>query len=129
MGTPKKAAAVSVGVIAAGLLTAAPAQASSDDVVKEGRCSLGSTFELKVGLDDGRLDIEFEVDSNRVGQRWFVRITDNGDRIFADNRITRAPSGSFTVDLRARNRPGTDRIRAVATTQSTGERCEAVIVF
>jgi hypothetical protein len=44
-----------------------------------------------------RIELEFQVDSNRVGQTWHVRIRENGALIFTGTRVTKAPSGSFTV--------------------------------
>jgi hypothetical protein len=68
-----------------------------------------------------------EVDSNRVGQKWAVSLTDNTVRIFAGNRVTTAPSGSFSVELRAANRAGTDRIVGTAHNTVTGEGCTVAV--
>lgn len=66
-----------------------------------------------------------EVDSNRVGQTWTVRITDNGMQIFAGNRVTQAPSGSFTVRTLTANRAGVDHFVGTARNATTGESCLA----
>jgi hypothetical protein len=106
---------------------ASPVSASGGDdggsqrVERSGACSAGATWKLKAQHDDGRVDVEFEVDSNRVGQRWNVAISDNRVVVFEGTRTTMAPSGSFTVERRIRNRAGTDTIRAVAT--RNGQRC------
>ncbi len=95
-----------------------------------GSCSMRSDWKLKAKTEDGgRLKVEFEVDSNRVGQAWNVTITDNGVRVFAGTRKTLAPSGSFTVERLVPNRTGTDRFRAVATQAATGERCVGTLSF
>ena len=47
---------------------AAPAQAKGDDVVRRGSCTGSTDWKLKVGADDGRLEVEGEIDSNRVGR-------------------------------------------------------------
>jgi hypothetical protein len=86
-------------------------------------CSARSTWKLKAGPDNGAIETEFEVDSNRVGQKWNVVIKDNGVRVFAGSRITTAPSGSFTVNRRIPNRAGVDHIVASAKNPASGETC------
>jgi|GEM_PF-5804989 len=58
---------------------------------------------------------EYEVDSNRAGQVWAVRITDNGAVVVSRHATTAGPSGSFTVRKVIANRPGPDKIHARAT--------------
>lgn len=91
-----------------------------------GKCSARSTSKLKLKLDDGRIETEFEVDQNRNGQRWRVVLTDNGATVFRGVRRTRPPSGSFEVERRIRDRPGRDRVVAMARKLASGERCRAV---
>src|ERR1051325_4200862 len=86
------AAAVAVSVWAA-----APHAIAGTEVRREGACSASSDWKLKVKPDNGRLELEFEVDSNVVGQTWNVKLFQNGDRIFRGTRTTQAPSGSFEV--------------------------------
>jgi len=96
-------------------LATAPAQASGGGGVEaRGSCGAGITWKLKAKHDDGRIEAEFEVDSNRVGQLWTVGLTDNSVTIFSGQRRTLAPSGSFEVRVRAANRAGVDVIRARA---------------
>ena len=85
-----------VGIV--GLLSVAPmAMAKDGDVIKRGSCSGASNWKLKLSPQDGRIEVEFEVDSNKVGQTWQVRLTKNGTQIFSGSRVTQAPSGSFSV--------------------------------
>jgi hypothetical protein len=115
--------------LAAVLATAAPASAKGgDDVRASGKCSAGSTWKMKAKPDDGRIEVELEVDSNRVGQLWSVALSDNGTRIFTGNRRTTAPSGSFEVELRTANRAGADRFTATART-ANGEVCSARVTL
>jgi hypothetical protein len=94
---------------------AAPAGASGDDAIRAtGSCSGSAVWKLKAKHDDGRLEVEFEVDSNRVGQTWKVRMRDNGELFFAGERTTQEPSGSFEVERRTADRAGSDVIRARA---------------
>ena len=113
------------------LLTAmaGPVAANDSDVIKTGSCSGSSDWKLKVGLDDGRIDMEFEVDQNRVGKTWSVRLKDNGDVFWQGERVTQAPSGSFEVSKRTANRAGDDRIVARAVNVTSGEVCRGVITY
>jgi hypothetical protein len=102
---------------------AAPAMAGGNDVIRRGSCTGSSDWKLKLSPDDGRIEVEFEVDSNVAGQTWRVRIFENGDRIFSGTRQTAGASGSFTVRKLANNTAGTDSFRARAANAATGEVC------
>src|SRR4051794_29272060 len=43
-----------------------------------GTCTDGSTAKLKAKPDDGRLEVELEVDQNRNGVKWAVRVRRDG---------------------------------------------------
>jgi hypothetical protein len=126
----KFARIAAVAALAGAVISAAPtALANDNDVIREGNCSGRSDWKLKVGPEDGRLEVEFEVDSNVNGQTWRVRIFQDGDRIFSGRRETRGPSGSFEVEIRTRNRAGTDRFRARAVNLATDEVCVGRLAF
>jgi hypothetical protein len=118
MGSKQAAALTGFGMLCASVIAAGPAQAShggSDAVRAAGGCAHGGgVWTLKGKPDDAGLEIEFEVDTNQVGQQWHVRITDNRHVIVDRDATTSAPSGSFTVHARPANRAGTDTIRAHA---------------
>lgn len=104
-----------VAIASSTIAWAAPAGASDNDVVRSsGSCGGNVVWKLKAKHDDGRLEVEFEVDSNRIGQTWTVRLRDNGELFFAGQRTTQAPSGSFEVVKRTADRVGADVIRARA---------------
>ena len=112
---------------AAAMVAAAPA-ASAKSVVaqKSGSCSKSKThWTLKAKPDNGRMELELEIDSNRNGQRWTVKINDNGHRIYTGSRITHAPSGSFEIRKLTTNRAGVDHFLAVVHNARTGETCTA----
>jgi hypothetical protein len=120
------------GVIAlAGVLSAlvlgAPAQAKEGDILVRGTCTGGSTAKLKLSEENGRIEVEFEVDQNRNGVRWNIVIERNGSRVASLTRTTRAPSGSFEARRVVANGAGADRIRARAT--RSGESCRALATF
>jgi hypothetical protein len=88
--------------------------------IKTGRCSNGATWKLKGKLDDGLLDVEFEVDQNISGRRWNVVIRRDGSVVFRRTRVTRPPSGSFEISRRFGNPAGPDRIVATARAAAGG---------
>jgi len=109
-------AAITVGLTAPLLVAATPAFASGGGGVRStGSCTSGGHFELKAKHDDGAIEMEYEVDSNRAGQVWAVRITDNGAVVVSQHATTMGPSGSFTIRKFIPNRPGPDKIQAHAT--------------
>jgi hypothetical protein len=123
------AVAVPVVLILGIPLSATAASASSgsskggDGVRAAGSCSSGGTWKLKAKHDNARIEVEAEVDTNRVGQTWSWRITDDGVQAASGTSKTVAPSGSFSVTRRIANRAGTDRIALRATNATTGQVC------
>jgi hypothetical protein len=124
----KRHAIVVAALVGVSLLVLAPAAhagggGGDGEVITRGSCSGQTDWKLKVKPDDGRLELEFEVDQNVNGQSWNVRIKQNGSRIFTGSRLTHAPSGSFELRRRPNDSAGTDRFVARATNPSTGETC------
>ena len=96
---------------------------SGPRVIKSGSCGGSVTWKLKLKSDDGRLETEFEVDQNVVGKRWNVVLKRNGSVVFRGARVTRAPSGSFTVRELLRRAAGGTTV--VATARSGSLNCRA----
>jgi hypothetical protein len=119
----KLASASLVVAAAAVLLAATPASGKDGDVLVRGSCTGVSTSKLKLSNEDGRIEVEFEVDQNRNGVRWIVRLSHNGRRIARLSPVTRPPSGSFETRILARNAAGADVFAARATRPS--EVCSA----
>ena len=106
---------------------AVPAHANDDDVIRRGNCSGSSDWKLKLSPEDGRIEVEFEVDSNVSGQTWQVRLVKNGNQIFQGTRVTRGASGSFELRRVTSNPRGDDVFRARAT--HAGEVCAGSATF
>ena len=125
----KKVMSIAVGAIMVLSLFALPASAGGREVILTGDCSGRSDWKLKVKADDGGLEVELEVDQNVVGDTWSVRIAQDGERIFAGRRTTKAPSGSFEVQRMTSGNGGTDHFVARARNRSTDEVCRGTLNF
>jgi hypothetical protein len=118
---------VALLVAAVALLTAPVAGAKDGDIRRVGTCTKSSSSKIKLSEENGRIEVEFEVDQNRNGVRWNVRIAQNGRQVARMTRVTRGPSGSFEARIVAGNRAGADRFVATATRR--GETCSARATF
>jgi hypothetical protein len=134
----KLATPIAALTTAAVLALGAPAYAShggddngggggDDRVIKTGSCSDGARWKLKVKTDDGRLEVEGEVDSNTSGQTWSWRIKDNGTVAASGTATTSGRSGSFSVERKIANKAGTDKVTFRAT--RNGQVCKGTIRF
>ncbi len=113
--------------LALSLAGAMPAMANDADVIRRGSCSGSTDWKLKLSPEDGRIEVEYEVDSNKVGQRWKVKLLKNGKVIFRGARTTKGASGSFEVRVVTSNPAGKDTFRARAT--HAGEVCKGSATF
>jgi|SRR4051794_6577437 len=114
------------GLMVAGIFSVAPAaMAKGGDVVKQGTCTGSSTSKIKLSPEDGRIEVQFEVDQNKAGDTWRVKLYQNGDQFFSGTRTTQAPSGSFELRKLTNDAAGKDTIRARARNLSTNEVCTA----
>ena len=103
-------------------LVAGPAEAS-DEVRRHGYCTGSASVKIKAQHDDGRIDLEAEVDANRNRKTWHWVLRHNGYVSFRGRAITRAPSGSFTVERSALNASGLDRFKFRAKHRPSGQVC------
>ena len=114
--TAVAALAVSALTVPVGLV--APATAShggGNDVRTSGHCSGSAHWKLKAKPDNGRIEVEGEIDSNRSGQVWHWRIKHNGSTSAHGTRSTAGRSGSFSVVRQMANLAGKDRFVFRAT--------------
>jgi hypothetical protein len=120
-------AALSAGAVVGG--GALPATAKEGDVIKRAACSAKSVTKLKLSSENGRIETEFEVDSNRNGQRWNVAIYSGGATKVSTTAVTRAPSGSFTVRTLLANGAGRETVKGLAKNRTTGEVCRVTATW
>jgi hypothetical protein len=118
-----------VAVVALVVAMPAAAGGGGKEIIRTGNCSGSADWKLKAKHDDGRIETEFEVDSNRNGQRWQVTLKRDGVRFFRGVRVTHAPSGSFEVERRPANPAGPDRITARAVNLASGQVCQAALTI
>jgi hypothetical protein len=124
---------VLAGLVALSILAITPVAFASGgkgrEVIREGSCTGASDWKLKAKADNGRIEVEFEVDQNVSGDTWAVRLKDNGMLFFKGRRVTQPPSGSFEVRRLTDNLAGTDHIVGKAMNLSTGEVCRGALNF
>jgi len=120
-------AAVATAVLS---LAAPPALArNNDDRERRGSCSGSTDWKVKVGPENGRLEVEGEIDSSRRGQTWRWRLYHNGSLSAHGLRTTSSSSGSYkirriSVDLR-----GTDRFTLRARNTRNNELCVGTVNY
>jgi hypothetical protein len=110
--------ALALGTAVALGTTALPASANDRDVIRRSGCASG-VLKLKLSPDNGRIETEVEVDTNRTGQRWTVRIFRDGTRVAKATGVTAGRSGSFDVRRLLANGAGPDTVRATAKRNGT----------
>ena len=127
--THRVAAALAVPALTL-LALVPPAVAGGDDddrIERNGSCSGGTDWKIKAKSDDGRIEVEAEIDSNKVGQTWNWKFKHNGTVFSTGTSTTSAPSGSFEVERKPANLAGTDHFVFRAVNPRSGEVCRATI--
>ena len=76
--------------------------------------------------ENGKIEVEFEVDENKVGKTWRVKIKRDGEVLARGTRVTQAPSGSFEFRTVVSNRAGADTIVGRARNLASGRVCRGV---
>lgn len=98
-----------------------------DRVIRTGSCSGSADWKLKVKTDDGRLEVEGEIDSNVTGQRWAWTLRHNGSVTERGSSTTTGRSGSFEVERRIVDLAGTDTVTFRAVRD--GQVCRGVVNY
>ena len=107
----------------------APALAKDGDVIRRGSCSESADWKLKASPEDGRLEVEGEVDSNVKGQDWKWRMIHNGSVTARGTATTGGASGSFDVERTVVNLEGEDKLGWRARNPKTDEICRGSLTF
>lgn len=98
-----------------------------DEVLSRGACTMSSDWKVKAKRRDGRIEIEGEVDTSRVGQSWTWKLKHNGSLSARGTETTTAPSGSFSVERRTADLAGADSFVFWATNPASGESCRGTL--
>ena len=114
--------ALTLGALAAPGATLAK-HGNSSAVIRTGSCSGASDWKLKVKPDNGSIEVEFEVDQNKNGKTWDVRLKQDGTTFWSGARTTHAPSGSFSVSRLDQQQGGVHQFTGRAVNRTTGEVC------
>lgn len=102
-------------------MLAAPAHA----VDKSKRCD-GARMELSVEKDDGKFEVEADVDDAAPGSRWRIVLRQDGKRFFKD--VRRADDdGDVEIDRDRRNTRGKDVFRMTVNRVGTSGSCSLTI--
>ncbi len=118
-----------VVLLAALASIATPAQAKDGEVIHRGSCSGSSDWKLKASPDDGRIEVEAEVDSNKTGQTWSWKLVHNGSVSAKGTATTAGASGSFDVNRTVVDVKGDDQLRFRASNAKSGETCTGSLTF
>ena len=122
------AAATTGLVLLLGVGMSGPAWAK-DDARARGNCSRSADWELRAKTRDGRLEVRFEIDTNRRGQQWIYTIRSDGTLTATGKRTTSSSGGSFRVQRTLTDPPGTTRVTATARNSKTREYCRAAVTL
>jgi hypothetical protein len=98
-----------------------------DDVRTSGHCSGSAHWKLKAKPDDGRIEVEGEIDSNVSGQTWAWKLKHNGSVSARGSDKTGGASGSFEVKRRMANLAGQDHF--VFRAEHHGQVCRGTISY
>lgn len=104
-------------------VTASPGQAAE----RTGRCD-GARFSLEVEKDDGRYEIDTDIDDARPGSRWRIVVKQDGRTVA--NVVRRADSDGDVDDVDRERRDGAGRSTFVLRVNKvgTGGACSVRVV-
>ena len=102
-------------------LTASPASA----VDKTGTCG-GARYELSVDRDNGRFEVEADIDNARAGSKWRITLRHDGKRFYNQVR-TADREGDISVDRHRPNTAGKDVFKLRVKRVGGGAACSHTI--
>ena len=108
---------------AVAMIAPAGVSANDGDIIRVGNCTNRSDWKLKLSPEDGRIEVEFEVDTPRSGQTWRVKLWHDGVLFYNALKTTNTESGSFEVERLRNNTAGADVFKGRAVNLTTGEVC------
>lgn len=112
------AATASLLALPAVALSASPAAA----VQNQTSCA-GATVTLEAERDDGRHEVQVDIDNGQRGERWRVKLFQDGDRFVNVVRTVGGDDRDIDLDRDRRNTAGTDTYKLRAKNLRTGGAC------
>ncbi|PUA78978.1 hypothetical protein [Nocardioides currus] len=113
-------------LLVAGLGAPVAAHAHDDDrVERRGSCRGDGDWRIRVEPDDGRLEVDVEIDHVRGGQRWSWVLTHNGT--LSARGTSRGRGGSYEVKRQTVDAAGVDTFRFRA--RRGGSVCVATVTY
>lgn len=104
------------------------AHAKDGDVIRRVICTGQAEIKLKASPENGRIEVEAEIDEAVPGQRWNLVLKSNSSVIFRGDRTVNR-FGNIEVRQLTNNGAGPERISAAARNLQTGERCNVAVTF
>lgn len=102
------------------------AQAKDGDVIRRVSCSRTAEIKLKASPENGRIEVEAEIDEAVPGQQWAVVLKRNTATIFRGTRTVNR-LGNIEIRTLTSNGPGVETISASARNLTTRETCNVSI--
>jgi hypothetical protein len=108
-------ATVTLAAVVASVSAAVPAVAAdgADEARAKGTCGAGARMELRLEADDGRIEIEVDVDTRRGRAPWRVVLV-HERRVAWKGAVRTRSGGSFELRRRVTDLPGADTVSARA---------------
>lgn len=105
------------------VVAATPASA----VERSGTCS-GARFELSAEKDDGRFEVEADIDNARPGSKWRVILKHDG-RTYYNKVRTADREGDISADFNRRNTAGKDVFKLTVKKVGSSTACSRTITL
>lgn len=96
-------------------------------ITRQSACGGGVKSKLSASPENGRIEVEYEVDNAQPGDDWRILIRRNGAIILRTQKRINA-AGDAKVRVLTRNGSGKERISATATRIGGGGSCRANLV-
>ncbi len=96
-------------------------------IIRQSACGGGVKSKLSASPENGRIEVEYEVDNAQPGDTWRIVIRKNGAVILRTQKRVNA-AGDAEVRVLTANGNGNERIVASATRVGGGGSCGASLV-
>lgn len=118
------AATASLLALPAVALSASPAAA-----VQNQKSCAGANVKLEAERDDNRHEVQVDIDNGQRGERWRVKLFQNGDRFVNVVRTVGGDDNDIDLDRDRRNTAGSDTYKLRAKNLRTGGACTITVTL